>query len=248
VDPVSALLLLAGAAALAAGSGARIASRALLAIAAFWPLAIGFLQPYFSPTSPWVLLATPAWAILGASGVAALAAAFPLARAARAAALAALPAAAAWSTWQVHVSTFARAPIPPLSFTVGVAQAAGASGVPAAFLVPMLSAGEGSPVLEAVNAFAPSLKGESTTFDDPSLPGRLAALRDEPAILVLYAGGEIPARDGLYAIARAAWPGAREVRYRSLPSLAGEPSVGVFVNARALAAVPFLPARNRLGE
>lgn len=248
VDPVSALLLLAGAAALVAGVGARAASRALLAVCAFWPFAIGLLQPYYSPTSPWVLLATPAWAILGGSGVAALASAIPLARVAGAVALAALPAAAGWSTWQVHESSFASAPIPPLSFTVGVAQAAGASGVPTAFLVPMLSAGEGSPVLEAVKAFAPSVKAESTTFDDPSLPARLEALRDEPAILVLYAGGEIPARDGLYAIARAAWPGAREVRYRSLPSAAGEPSVQVFVNARARAAVPFLPARNRLEE
>ncbi len=247
VDPVSALLLLAGIAALAAGSGARTASRALLAVALFWPFVIGLLQPYATPTSPWVLLATPAWAVLGGCGVAAIGGALRFRGAVTIVALVTLPAAAAWSTWQVHAASFEVAPLPPLAFTVGVAQAAGASGVPTALVIPVPpNSGDAGPIVEAVaSADVPSVTIETIAFGDPGLQPRLAELARKPAVLVLYEiGVPFAARDRLRESVRTAWPGAHEALYRALPSPDAEPSVRVFVNGRAAAAVPLLPTRN----
>jgi hypothetical protein len=247
LDPVSAVLLLVGIAALAGGAGARTASRALLALALFWPVSIGLLQPYAHTTSPWVLLATPAWAFLGGCGVAALGASLPLARAAGVVALATLSAAAAWSMWQVHVTSFVAAPLPPLAFTVAAARAAGVSGLPTVLVVPAASSGDGAPIVEAVkNAGVPSVRVETPAFGDESLRARLETLREKPAILVLYEiGAPFPPRDRLRDSVREAWPGAHEVFYRALATRTAEPSVRVFVNPRASGAEPLLPARNR---
>ncbi len=248
LDPVSTLLMLVGIASLAGGTGARTASRALLACALFWPVSIGLLQPYAYPSSPWVLLATPAWAFLAGCGVAALGAAVPFARAAGVVALVTVPAAVAWSTFQVHVVSLEIAPLPPLAFTVAAARAAGASGLPTVLVVPVpAQSGDGAPIEEAVAAAdVPSVRIETPAFGDESLPARLEALKESPAVFVLYeVGARFPIRDRLRDSVRSAWPGAHEVLYRALAKKTAEPSVRVFINAPARAALPELPERCR---
>lgn len=251
LDPVSVLLLLVGFAALAGGAGARTASRALLALALFWPVAIGLLQPYSYPSSPWVLFATPAWAFLGGCGVAALGAAFPSRRAAELVALLAVAAAAAWSTSQVFGDALRLAPVRPLAFTVAAARAAGTSGVPATLIVPVRSGSDDAAPIEVAVAAAdvPSVHAETLAYEDAGLRARLERLAARPAMLVLYEIGEsFPPRDRVRELVRASWPRVIEVLYRSLDSPAAEPCVRVFVNARARPVLPFLPLRNRSGE
>jgi hypothetical protein len=247
LDPVSAVLVLAGLATLAGGIGARSASRALLATILFWPAAIALLQPYPYPGSTWFLLATPAWAMLGGCGVAALGAALPAGKGASLLALVALPAAAAWGAWQVHASALSVAPLSPLAYTVAAARAAGASGVPTVLVVALPPrSGAEAPIVEAVlDADVPAVTLEMRSDDDAELPMRLVALAGQPALLALYEVGEPhSSRDHLRESVRSAWPGAHEGLYRALASPPGEPCVRVFVNARANAAAAHLPTRN----
>jgi hypothetical protein len=248
LDPVSALLLVVGFAALAGGTGTRTASLGLIALSLFWPISIGALQPYPYPMSPWVLLATPAWAFLGGCGVVALGRALPFTRAAEAVLLLAVPAAAAWSARQVHVESFRVAPLRPLAFTVATAQAAGAAGRPAVLVVPVpMDSDDGLTIREAVaDADVPSVRVETPVWEDAGLEARLEALREGTAVLVLYeTGASFPPRERLRALVRSAWPEAREVRYRSLPSEDSPRSATLFVSEHASALVPFLPSRNR---
>ena len=248
LDPVSALLLLAGFGALAGGRGARTASLGLIAVTLFWPISIGALQPYQYPTSPWVLLATPAWAFLGGCGVVALDRALPSTRATKAVLLLAVLAAAAWSALQVHVESFRVAPLRPLGFTIATARAAAASGRPAVLVVPVSeNSDEGLTIREAVaDADLHSVRVETPAWEDMGLPARLDALRESTAVLVIYeVGPSFPPRERLRNLVRSAWPDAREVRYFSLPSETSPPSATLFVNEHASAILPLLPARNR---